>query len=161
MQVRPAKLDDREQLLQLWERAVRATHQFLEHHDVVALRSLVAEALASDPLTWWVLASTENAPVGFLGFANDAIEALFIHPSYHRRGGGRLLVAHAQGLSSGALTVDVNEQNLAALRFYEALGFAVVGRSLTDGGGRPFPLLHMKRESLRVPPAVLDRPTLT
>jgi putative acetyltransferase len=61
--------------------------------------------------------------------------------------GGKFLVAHAQSLASGALSVDVNEQNEAALRFYEALGFAVVGRSPTDGAGRPFPLLHLKREA--------------
>ncbi len=62
-----------------------------------------------------------------------------------KRGGGRLLVAHAQGLSAGGLAVDVNEQSEAALGFYEALGFTVVGRSPTDAGGRPFPVLHMKR----------------
>lgn len=54
-------------------------------------------------------------------------------------------MAQAQRLSTGALAVDVNEQNEAGLRFYEALGFTVVGRSPTDTGGRPFPLLHMKR----------------
>lgn len=54
-------------------------------------------------------------------------------------------MAHAQTLAAGALAVDVNEQNEAALRFYVALGFAVVGRSPTDSGGRPFPLLHMRR----------------
>jgi putative acetyltransferase len=32
-----------------------------------------------------------------------------------------------------------------ATAFYEALGFSVVGRSPTDGGGRPFPILHMRR----------------
>lgn len=84
-------------------------------------------------------------PIGFLGFANDTIEALFIDPDHHGQGGGKLLVAQAQRLSTGALAVDVNEQNEAGLRFYEALGFTVVGRSPTDTGGRPFPLLHMKR----------------
>lgn len=148
MHVRAARIDEREKLLDLWERSVRATHHFLDERDVITLRPLVAEELASDALAWWVLVSTENAPVGFLGFANNTIEALFIDPDYHQRGGGKLLVAHAQELSDGVLGVDVNEQNDAALRFYEALGFAVVGRSPTDAGGRPFPILHMKRGSL-------------
>jgi putative acetyltransferase len=43
------------------------------------------------------------------------------------------------------LTVDVNEQNGAALGFYEALGFEVVDRSPVDEDGRPFPLLHLRR----------------
>jgi putative acetyltransferase len=54
-------------------------------------------------------------------------------------------VAHAQARRPGALTVDVNEQNPAAVGFYERLGFVVVGRSPRDGSGRPFPLLHLRR----------------
>ena len=154
MHVRPARVEDRERLLELWERSVRATHHFLEDSDVVALRPLVAEELASDAVDWWVLVSATEALIGFLGFARDAIEALFIDPDYHGQGGGKFLVAHAQSLGAGALAVDVNEQNKAALRFYKALGFSVVGRSPTDAGGRPFPMLHMKRAAPGAPGAV-------
>ena len=154
MRVRPARMEDRERLLELWERSVRATHHFLEDSDVVALRPLVAEELASDAVDWWVLASATEAPIGFLGFASDTIEALFIDPDYHGQGGGKFLVAHAQSLGAGALAVDVNEQNEAALRFYKALGFSVVGRSPTDTGGRPFPILHMRRAAPGVPGVV-------
>jgi len=152
--VRPARVEDRGRLLELWERSVRATHHFLEDSDVVALRPLVAEELASDALDWWVLVSGAGTPIGFLGFANDKIEALFIDPDYHGQGGGKFLVAHAQSLGAGALAVDVNEQSGAALGFYEALGFSVVGRSPTDAGGRPLPTLHMKREAPGIPEAL-------
>ena len=145
MQVRPARPEDRQSLLELWERAVRATHTFLADSDVVALRPLVAEELAGDTVDWWILVSASETPVGFLGYTRDTIEALFIDPDHHRQGGGKLLVAHAQSLAAGALSVDVNEENASALRFYQALGFSVTGRSPTDGAGRPFPLLHMKR----------------
>jgi putative acetyltransferase len=154
MRVRPAGVEDRERLLDLWERSVRATHHFLEDSDVVALRPLVAEELASDAVDWWVLVSATEALIGFLGFASDTIEALFIDPDHHGQGGGKFLVAHAQSLGAGALAVDVNEQNEAALRFYKTLGFSVVGRSPTDAGGRPFPMLHMKRAAPGAPGAV-------
>jgi hypothetical protein len=36
----------------------------------------------------------------------------------------------------------MNEQKLAALKFYRALGVVTVGRSKSDGAGRPFPILH-------------------
>jgi putative acetyltransferase len=147
MHVRLARADDREQLLRVWERSVRATHHFLDERDIVTLRPLVAEELASDAVEWWALVSTADLPVGFLGYANDTIEGLFIDPDYRGVGGGKLLVAHAQSLSGGTLAVDVNEQNDAALRFYESLGFSVMSRSPTDGAGRPFPILHMKRVS--------------
>ena len=145
MQVRRARVDDRERLLEVWERSVRATHHFLGASDVAALRPLVAQELAGDAIEWWVLVAAADVPIGFLGYTRDTIKALFIDPDYHGQGGGKLLVAHAQGLSAGALAVDVNEQNDAAVRFYEALGFSVVSRSPTDAGGRPFPILHMQR----------------
>ena len=139
MHVRLARAEDRERLLELWERSVRATHRFLEDSDVVALRPLVAEELASDAVDWWVLVSATESLIGFLGFASDTIEGLFIDPDHHGQGGGKFLVAHAQSLGAGALAVDVNEQNEAALRFYKALGFSVVGRSPTEAGGHsPF-----------------------
>ena len=131
----------------MWERSVRATHHFLAEDDVIALRPLVAEELASDTLDWWVLVAPLDDPIGFLGFANDAIEGLFIDPNWRGQGAGTILVAHAQSLASGALAVDVNEQNKAALGFYEALGFSVVGRSPNDAAGRPFPLVHMRRDA--------------
>jgi putative acetyltransferase len=48
----------------------------------------------------------------------------------------------------------VNEQNPAAVGFYEALGFTVRGRSPVDGEGRPFPLLHMHRPAPGAPEGV-------
>ncbi len=159
MHVRPARPEDRQRLLELWERAVRATHSFLEDSDVVALRPQVAAELAGDTVEWWVLVSATETPIGFLGYTPDTIEALFIDPGHHRQGGGKLLVAHAQSLAAGALSVDVNEENASALRFYEALGFSVTGRSPTDGAGRPFPLLHLKRAtSLSLRPPVVYLP---
>jgi len=134
----------------LWERSVRATHRFLKEQDVEALRPLVARELTSDVIDWWVLESTTGTLLGFLGFANDSIEGLFIDPDHRGRGAGSALVAHAQRLATGSsLAVDVNEQNEDAVGFYAALGFSVVGRSPTDASGRPFPLLHMTRESPR------------
>jgi putative acetyltransferase len=146
MRVRRAIPDDRAQLVHLWERAVRATHDFLTEADIVALRPLVAEELASDATAWWVLVSPRDTPRGFLGTNGDTIEALFVDPDSHRLGGGSLLVAHARSLATGPLRVDVNEQNESARRFYEKLGFVVIGRSPHDGAGRPFPLLHMRRD---------------
>src|SRR5689334_3548765 len=132
-------------LVALWERSVRATHGFLAEADIAELPPQVDEALRGDALELWVLAAPDGAPIGFMGLAGDDVAALFLDPAHRGQGGGRRLVEHAQALRGGALTVDVNEQNPEARGFYEALGFAVVGRSPEDGSGRPFPLLHMRR----------------
>jgi putative acetyltransferase len=144
-QIRPAQAPDSDVLLALWERSVRATHDFLSEADIVALRPDVAQALDDEQLELWVLVDADDVPIGFMGLAGDDVAALFLEPEHRGRGGGRRLVAHAQELRGGDLTVDVNEQNPAARGFYEALGFVVAGRSQLDDGGRPFPILHMRR----------------
>lgn len=86
-------------------------------------------------------------PVGFMGCNWPQIEMLFVEPEYFGLGIGKRLLGHARqrALAEGAtLTLDVNEQNPAALAFYEHMGFVVTGRSPVDGQGRPYPLLHME-----------------
>ena len=145
MRIRLARADDRPRLLELWERSVRATHHFLAENDIAMLKPLVAAELASDSLEWWVASSEGDEAIGFLGYSPGTIDALFVDPEHRGRGAGTHLVAHAQQLAGDELRVDVNEQNDAARGFYSSLGFEVVGRSATDDGGRPFPILHMAR----------------
>jgi putative acetyltransferase len=150
--IRLARADDLEELIALWERSVRATHGFLSEDDIVKLRPQVGDALGHDELELWVLADRDDTPIGFLGLAGNDIAALFLDPAARNRGAGRRLIEHAQSLRDGELTVDVNEQNLAAVGFYESLGFVAVGRSPLDDEGRPFPLLHMGRAAPRESP---------
>lgn len=45
----------------------------------------------------------------------------------------------------GATEVDVNEQNAQAVGFYLHLGFGQTFRRSTDGMGKPYPILHMRK----------------
>ena len=135
-------------LLAMWERSVRATHTFLTEADITFYRPLTEEILIDEALDLWVLTDGDT-PVGFLGLAGHSIEALFLEPARRRQGIGRRLVEHAQKITGGALTVDVNEQNDEARRFYDALGFAVVARTSHDSTGRPYPIVHLRREAPR------------
>lgn len=144
MTIRPAEAADRDRLLAIWLASVRATHTFLSEQDIETLYPLVRDQ-ALPALELWVLVD-DGEVIGFAGLSGDNLEALFLHPDHFGKGGGRMLVEHARR-SKGPLRVDVNEQNPGAVRFYESLGFEVFGRSETDGGGRPFPLLHMREAS--------------
>src|SRR5262245_22568719 len=143
MHIRRSIRTDPDVLLDIWLRSVRATHSFLAEEDVQSLLPLVKGYLTSSQPELWILCSDSSKIMGFMGMSGSKMEALFLAPEFHRRGGGRELVRHARALR-GELTVDVNEQNSAARRFYEACGFVVEGRSELDGAGRPFPLLHMR-----------------
>ena len=145
MTIREALPEDRATLVQIWLRSVRATHTFLTEDDIQSLLPFVRDELGPDSeLELWVLAGEEGAVIGFTGLSGTDVAALFLDPDHLHHGGGRMLIDHARRLK-GALTVDVNEQNPAAVRFYQAIGFETVGRSPTDDAGRPFPILHMRQ----------------
>ena len=88
-----------------------------------------------------VCVEDEGCIVGFIGMADGKIEMLFVDAERRGKGIGGVLMDHA--LRHGVTSVDVNEQNRAALGFYESRGFKVSGRDETDDAGRPFPILHM------------------
>jgi putative acetyltransferase len=143
MLIRLAQPQERDTLTDIWLRSVRATHTFLTEDAIQALLPAVRDYLAACGPDLWVLASQSGAIAGFMGLSQSKIESLFLAPEYQRQGHGRKLVQHAIALK-GELTVDVNEQNPAACRFYQACGFVVIGRSEVDDAGRPYPLLHMR-----------------
>jgi putative acetyltransferase len=139
--IRRARWVDRDVLLDVWLRSVRATHTFLTEEDIQYFLPLVRD-VALVELEVWALCDETGAVVGFMGLTDSKMEAIFLAPEVQRRGWGRRLVDHARRLK-GPLTVDVNEQNEEAVAFYKACGFRVVGRSELDSTGRPFPLLHL------------------
>lgn len=143
MHIREATRADAVILLDVWLRSVRATHTFLSEDDIQFFLPLVRDH-ALQELELWVLETEHGDAMGFMGLSGNTLEALFLAPEHFRRGGGRLLVEHAQRIK-GPLCVDVNEQNPGARAFYESLGFVVCGRSELDSTGRPFPLLHLRQ----------------
>ena len=143
MHIRPSREAEKEELLNLWLRAVRATHDFITEADIASMTPTVRD-VALVHLQLWTLANESDTPIGVMGMSGNSVEMLFIDPSQFRRGGGKRLLDHAQSMHE-VLRLDVNEQNPQARQFYESQGFKVVGRSDTDSQGRPFPLLHLER----------------
>lgn len=133
---------DYQQLIQLWEASVRATHHFLTEADINELKPLILQHYF-DAVDLRCVKNTEGLIIGFSGVAAGNLEMLFVAPKCRGQGVGTLLCTHAiteQKVSK----VDVNEQNPQALAFYQHLGFEVIGRSPFDGQGKAFPLLHMQ-----------------
>lgn len=125
----------------IWRSAVEATHHFLTPADIDDLeRQLALQYLSAVEIT---VAETPEGIVGFAGLAAGKLEMLFVDADARGSGVGSALLRHAIA-AYPRLSLDVNEQNPAALRFYLNHGFEVIGRSPTDAEGRPFPLLHLK-----------------
>lgn len=128
----------------VWEASVRATHDFLKEEDIVYFKPLILnEYLKAVDLR--CVKDGQNRIVGFLGVADRKIEMLFIHPEVRGHGIGKMLVDYAiQQMQINK--VDVNEQNVQAVGFYEHVGFTVNSRSERDALGMPYPILHMELE---------------
>lgn len=135
------ELNRSEQVMRVWENAVRGSHDFLTEQGIVTLRNQVRDQWLPAVTLWGVLSSNDQL-AGFMGCSDTAIEMLFVAPEWQGHGIGRTLIDHA--LASGHQTVDVNEQNPSALAFYQQMGFIVERRSSHDSQGQPFPILHMR-----------------
>lgn len=139
--IRKSTLADGARVMEIWRRAVDATHLFLRTEDRSDIEAEVAAFLPRAPLD---LAVDENdRAIGFMLLDGNHMEALFIDPDFRGSGVGRALVEDAVKRHPD-LSADVNEQNLQAVGFYEWLGFQRCGRSVIDGQGRPYPLIHLR-----------------
>jgi len=128
-------------LTAIWRSAVDATHDFLAAEDVEYFESrLATDYLPQVDVTVAVVA---GRTVGFSGIADGKLEMLFIDGDHRGRGVGAALLRDAVAKVPNLL-VDVNEQNEQAVGFYLRHGFHTVGRSATDGDGKPYPLLHLE-----------------
>jgi len=137
--VRP---EDFPRVVEVWEESVRPTHLFLTESDIQSIKPHVQAELEGLSGLACVRDGQSNV-VAFVGWKEGKIEALFVHPSWHRAGIGKRLVEYAMN-QGGSTLVDVNEENKQALAFYLHIGFCVESRSALDGMGMPFPLLHLK-----------------
>lgn len=142
MKIESAEKTEYQQLIEIWESSIRATHDFLAECDLVELRSLILDQYFK-AVDLSVARSGEGELLRFCGVSDGNIEMLFIAPKARGKGVGTLLTQHAISVQ-GATRVDVNEQNEQALGFYKHRGFEVIGRSPLDGQGKPYPLLHMQ-----------------
>ncbi|MEN5181204.1 acetyltransferase [Comamonas testosteroni] len=147
LKIRASTIDDGVRVLQIWQRAVDDSHDFLVESDRHAIAQEVAGFLLQAPLVLAVDAA--DRPLGFMllssGPLGGHMEALFIDPASKGQGVGTLLVRWALGMHP-QLTTDVNAQNPQAMAFYRALGFVETGRSPLDGQGRAYPLVHLRHQ---------------
>lgn len=130
-----------EELLNVWEHSVRATHLFLSDAEVKKIKEYVPQAL--EDVEHLIVVEAER-PIAFMGTQNGRLEMLFITPEERGKGIGKQLLQY--GVKNyGVFEVTVNEQNPQAVGFYEHMGFETYKRTDLDEEGNPYPLLYMKR----------------
>lgn len=131
-----------QQLLEIWEKAVRATHLFLSDNEIKNIKKYVPQAI--NGIAHLVVVENEKKyPVAFMGIEGQTLEMLFITPEERGNGLGKRLIQY--GIENYSIRkLAVNEQNPLAKGFYEHMGFQVCKRTDHDEQGNPYPLLYMK-----------------
>ena len=84
------------ELLELWERSVRATHHFLSDAEITAIKEYVPQALLGVPHLI-VAQDDQGKALGFMGVAEKHLEMLFLEPSARGQGLGRALMQYGIG----------------------------------------------------------------
>ena len=130
-------------LLNVWESSVKATHLFLSDDEIKNIKQYVPRAILEIPIL--VVAKNEAGnPIGFMGISDKSLEMLFIEDKSRGFGIGKMLLNYGmENYSVNSRTV--NEQNPLAQGFYEHMGFRVYKRTELDEQGNAYPLLYMKK----------------
>lgn len=133
-----------EQLLEVWEDSVKATHLFLSNGEIKSIKEYVPQALKGISHLI-VIENQDHIPIAFMGVEDKKLEMLFIKNSQRGKGLGRQLLNY--GIENyGVEELVVNEQNPNARGFYEYMGFITYKRSELDEQGNPYPILYMRLE---------------
>jgi len=136
--IRPARESDLDALTDVWERAARSSHAFMDPDDFGAMRPFMRDSYL--PSMDVLLAEIDGDPVAFVGAHGDHVELLYVDNPFHGRGLGTRMLAEV-----GARSVEVYADNTVGVGFYRSQGFTEVLRRETDGIGRPYPMVVLKR----------------
>lgn len=139
--IRSATEADLDALTDVWERAARPSHDFMDPDDFTDLRPAVRDAYLPSMDVW--LVEADGRPVAFVGARDSHVELLYVDPPFQGQGlGTRLLAVIAE---HGATSVEVYAGNDTGVAFYQSQGFVEVLRRPRDAGDRPYPMVVLHR----------------
>lgn len=124
-------------LIDIWERSVIKTHDFLSKEDYELIRSKLPEYFSDVDVYEY---RKYGKILAFMGVSGNKMGMLFCDPDYFRQGIGTSMVNYAVQFLH-IKYIDVNEQNQNAIEFYKSMNFIVIGRQEHDVFG--YTLLHL------------------
>ena len=133
------------ELIRIWERSVRATHNFLNDKLIQEIKQYIPLALKE--VQHLIVAFQDNKPLGFIGNKDRKIEMLFVDSNLIGKGVGTYLINFVFD-KYNVNEVVVNEQNPNADNFYLRKGFIDVKRSELDEQGNPYPIIFMNTNNM-------------
>lgn len=130
---RPQAPGDTAALIALW---VRAWQETMPEIDFAARRAFISGVLA-EPHYETLVAAAADVALGFVTIepAKAYLHQLAVAPEAKGRGIATALLDAAKFAVPLGLTLDVNQANARAVRFYEREGFSRTGSGVNEGSG--------------------------
>jgi putative acetyltransferase len=131
--------DDLPAMLDLWVATWRATYPEI---DFDARRGWLAQQIAAleadGAVTLCLFARNSPALAGFVVIHPQTgwLDQICVGEAFKGDGCAQALMAAARAVSPGHVRLDVNADNLRAIRFYERSGFVQIGRGANTLSGR-------------------------
>ena len=122
---RIANKNDYKLVLEIWEKSVKQTHDFLAEADFNFYKAIIPENLDEVKLYLW---EDNGEIVGFIG----------------KRYGSQILIELIE--TEDIKRIDVNSQNKYAKHFYLSHGFEIESEEDLDGFGKPYPITHLVKK---------------
>lgn len=136
--IRVACEADFDALTDVWERAARSSHDFMDGEEFTSMRAFIRDSFLPSMQVW--LVEVDGNPAAFVGVRDNHIELLYIDPPFHGHGIGTRLIQHVD-----ATSVEVYADNTTGLAFYRSRGFVETARRERDPIGRPYPMVVLTR----------------
>lgn len=143
MEQHQATENEYNQLVEIWERSVKQTHDFLDIEDFKTIRKELPTYFPHLDVCVW---TEGDKIIGFSGVDGNKLEMLFLDPRHIGKGYGKQVMTNLLKMKDIQL-IDVNEQNQSAKAFYHVMGFEEYARSEVDDAGRTYPILHLQRSN--------------
>jgi putative acetyltransferase len=136
--IRTAREPDLDALTDVWERAARSSHAFMDPDDFSAMRPFIRDSYL--PSMDVRLAELDGDAIAFVGAHDTHVELLYVDPPFHGQGLGTRLLDDI-----GATSVEVYADNTTGVGFYRSQGFVEVLRRERDAADRPYPMVVLRR----------------
>jgi putative acetyltransferase len=136
--LRSYRADDLEPLLDLWRRAWDMTMPEIEF---------------SARLDWWrerwtnelvpnneiVVAEADGKQIGFVVIDKNSgyLDQIVVEPEYWGSEAAKILLGEAKRISPRGVSLDVNQNNPRAIKFYQRERFARIGEGKNPASGKP------------------------
>jgi putative acetyltransferase len=136
--LRPYRAEDLEPALDLWRRAWDLT---------------MPEIDFSARMDWWrdrwinelvpnnevIVAEADGELIGFVVIDKESgyLDQIVVDPKFWGSDAAKRLLGEAKRICPGGITLDVNQSNRRALRFYEREGFVWTGEGKNPISGKP------------------------